>query len=96
MMPGDTVVALDQQYVARPQHGAQRIRVARGERLVAGLRALQVPDDLASDAAEHEVHAGRSPRSGARFGARVASLPPKLDETHCHSVHSLCDAAMKH
>ena len=88
---GDVVVALDQQHVARPQHGAQRVGIARRERLVARLGALQIAGDLLSDAAKHPVHDSRFPFWGAFLTGAPPHCAPKLAETHCNCGSSPCD-----
>ena len=84
---GNVIVAFDQQHIARPERGAQRIRIARRERLVALFRALQIVGNSLPDATEHPVHdtrvLGRAVVSMLRLVAR------KLAETHCNSVHCM-------
>jgi putative transposase len=53
---GDVVVALDQQHVAGPKRGAQRVRVARRERFVARGRAFEIAGDALPEFFEHQVH----------------------------------------
>ena len=88
---GDVIVAFDQQHVAWFQRLAQRVRIARRERLIAVYRPIQITDDDPPDSIEHPAH-GASQR-GAPWSQR--SLAAFYSEGPCNLVHTKRACLMK-
>ncbi len=82
---GNVVVAFDQQHVAGLQHRAQRIRLARRERLVAVLRLFQIAGKKLPDAFECPTHRHRVP--GRAIVLMRGFFDANLMRTHCNLVH---------
>src|ERR1700722_6850026 len=63
--PGNPVVALDQQDIARRDDAAKMLRVARRERLIARHFLLKIGSDQLADGIEHDAHDGIPPAAFA-------------------------------
>ena len=84
---GDVIVALDQEHVAGLQRLAQRVGIARRERLIAVNRLLQIAGDQPPNAIEHPAHWSRDLPACARF-CRVFFLFVNLRAVPCNLVHA--------
>src|ERR1700727_48745 len=74
---GDSIVAFDQQHVARLDNAAQPVRVAGRERLIAGHFLLKIGSEPLTDRVEHYAHNAFPPANlSSRFGLIYPLFPP--------------------
>ena len=85
MTPEMWLLPSTEQHVAGLQRMAQRLGIARRERLVAAHRLVQIAGDQPPDAIEHPAH-GRLPSRAARF--RRVFICGILCEVRCNLVHA--------